>query len=391
MKKRNTILVITLITLVFLISCGGGADESSRNKEPIYVSMYCGDTYVQTGREIVIYYEWLTKTREQNEVFSDIEVDHYISESGVPIKIKDQGEEKIKEMSDGTTMKMFWMEIGDLEPGIHEIVTVLDITEAVFDGWYWYGPGSDYESLDSTCTITVGDDPPTDIAVAEEFVDEEEIAEPPAADVPESPPPATASCSINSPYKQEWAVSVCETFDSSTILPTGRKDGTTASVENGEYILDNSTKVASGYTTGFIYPVLVGSAQNYMISVDGFMDSKFRDCTWGVFVRSTSNELVFFFMINNEGRYTLTDFTYDETYRYMGNVKNGSHGAIVWDAMNNITVVVEGKLMDFYVNDELLVTHESYNAIDPNFGLIIWGGEGVTAVNHFDNLLVRTN
>jgi len=62
----------------------------------------------------------------------------------------------------------------------------------------------------------------------------------------------------------------------------------------------------------------------------------------------------------------------------------------VWDGTNNITAVVEGKLMEFYVNDELLVTHEGINAVDPNFGLIVWGGEGVSAVNYFDDLLVRS-
>jgi len=42
------------------------------------------------------------------------------------------------------------------------------------------------------------------------------------------------------------------------------------------------------------------------------------------------------------------------------------------------------------MNDELLVTHEAINAMDPNMGLIVWDGEGVSAVNYFDNLLVRS-
>ena len=132
---------------------------------------------------------------------------------------------------------------------------------------------------------------------------EQEIEEPPPTDVPEEPTPAPAVCSINSPYKQEWDTLVCETFDSDTFLWTGQDQGTSARVESGEYILDNSTKVSAGFTTGFIFPVNVGTAQDHMVSVDGFMDSKFRDCTWGVFVRSTAGEIVYFFMINNEGRY----------------------------------------------------------------------------------------
>jgi len=227
-----------------------------------------------------------------------------------------------------------------------------------------------------------GDEPPPDADA------KQEIVEPPIPDVPEVPAPAV--CSINSPYKQEWDTLVCETFDSDTFLWTGQDQGTSARVESGEYVLDNSTKVSSGYTTGFIFPVNVGAAHDYMLSVDGFMDSKFRDCTWGVFVRSTSVEIVYFFMINNEGRFVLTGSSDEEANRFLGNIDSGSNNAIVWDGTNNITAVVEGKLLEFYVNDELLVTHEGINAVDPDFGLIVWGGEGVSAVNHFDNLLVRS-
>lgn len=227
---------------------------------------------------------------------------------------------------------------------------------------------------------------------------EHEVDEPPPSDAPEVEAPAPdveapvpEVCPINSPHKEEWDTHVCETFDSDTSLWTGRDQGTSAQVEGGQYVLDNSTKVSAGYTKGFIFPVKAGSADDYMVSVDGSMDSKYRNCTWGVFVRSTTYEIVYFFMINNEGRYVLTGSSDNEAKRYLGNIKDGSHNAIVWDGTNNITAVVEGKVMEFYVNDELLVTHEGINAVDPDFGLIIWGGEGVTTVNYFDNLLVRSN
>ena len=146
-------------------------------------------------------------------------------------------------------------------------------------------------------------------------------------------------------------------------------------------MLDNSTKVSSGYKTGFIFPVDVGTVQDYIISVDGYMDSNYRSFMWGVFVRSTGKEIGYFFMINNEGRYTLTGSSNQGASRSLGNLKNGNHKAIMWDGTNNITVVVDGKLMEFYVNDELLVTHDAINAVDPNFGLIVWGGEGVIFTN----------
>ena len=206
-------------------------------------------------------------------------------------------------------------------------------------------------------------------------------------DVPSSP---SKLCQIDSAFREYWEIALCETFDSETTLWTGDQEGTSARIEGGQYILDNSTKVQQGYTTGFIFPVFAGSSQDHMISVDGTMESIYQGCTWGVFIRSESNEIVYFFMINNSGRYSLTGSSDNESSRYLGNIDSGSNSAIVGDGTNTITAVADGKQMEFYVNGELIITHEAINSENPHFGLIVWGGEGVTAVNRFDNLLVRT-
>jgi hypothetical protein len=196
-------------------------------------------------------------------------------------------------------------------------------------------------------------------------------------------------CQIDSPVKEDWETEICETFDKDTILWTGNQEGTSARIEGGQYILDNTTNVEQGYTTGFIFPVYAGSAQDHMISVDGTLESNYQDCTWGVFIRSESNKIIYFFMINNSGRYTLTGSSDRESSRYLGNIDSGSNDTIVWDGTNTITAVADGKQMEFYINGELITTHEAINIENPNFGLIVWGGEGVTALTRFDNLLVR--
>jgi len=107
MKIKHTFLVVAVIALVFLISCGGGESESSKNKEPVYVYWYCEDAnYVQAGREIALYYEWITQTKEQNEAYFDV-ADHYLSVDGVPLEIKEQGFGEIMELADGTFKQMF--------------------------------------------------------------------------------------------------------------------------------------------------------------------------------------------------------------------------------------------------------------------------------------------
>lgn len=249
-------------------------------------------------------------------------------------------------------------------------------------------------SVLAACGNAEAVEPEKDIQAEEEISPaatvEAEEPEPVDTITPEIPTPTAEPCPIESPLKSEWETTLCETFDSTTSLWEGEDQGTITRVEGGEYLIDNSTKVAAGYTTGFIFPVFVGAGQDYMISVDGKIESKYKDFTWGIFVRSTTDEIVYFFMINKEGVFSLTGSSDKETNRFLGNIKSGGNSAIVWDDVNTLSAVVEGTTMEFYINDELIVTHEAINAENPMFGLIVWGGEGVSAINHFDNLLVRT-
>ncbi|HUV16337.1 MAG TPA: hypothetical protein VMW28_07235 [Pelolinea sp.] len=388
MRKIYRLLFIVVIFALVISACGKTDLSDSENaetdvkQEPEFLSWNCENSYVQTGNEIALYYEWQTMTKEQNIEFFDV-TKHYVNVNGIPKDIKKQGYGDIMKLSDGTVKQMFWMNIGSLEPGDYEIESVAEITKPVFDGWDWYGPDSDYPSFINYCTVTVGDEPPAEMA--KESDPEHEIP-----DTPEIQAPAIVPCSIESSLKPEWDTFLCETFDASTSLWIGNDQGTTTRLEGGEYLIDNSTKVASGYTTGFIYPVVAGSGQDYMISVDGRMESKYKQCTWGIYVRSTFNEIVYFFMIDNQGVFSLTGSSDNEANRFLGNIKTGSNNAIVWDGVNNISAVVDGKQMEFYVNGKMLVSHEAINAENPVFGLIVWGGEGVSAVNYFDNLLVRT-
>lgn len=379
MKQRT--IFISLILILLLGACGKSpateedvavetpvVEEESREKTLILWN--CDDAYVSKDKDVALYFEWESQTEEQSQQFADA-IENMVSIDGVPASIKEVGHGELAMTADGTYRQMHWINLGSLEPGDYDIVAVAQITEQVYDGWDWYGPESETDALQGSCHVIVGDE----VVVPAE---EEVTAQP-------------ASCSITSPFKEEWSTYLCETFDGSTSLWTGNDQGTNTRVENGEYILDNSTKVEFGYKTGFIYPITVGSAQNHMISVDGFMDSKYRDCTWGIYVRSTSDEIVYFFMISNEGVYSLTGSTDVDANRYLGNIKSGNNGAIIWDGWNNLSAVVEGTSMEFYINGEFIMAHDAINSINPEFGLIVWGGEGVNAVNYFDNLLVRSD
>jgi len=386
MVRNRKFIVLLIVCGILLSACGSSGDEAAaagqseaeiqpestaEPVEPVYVYMDCGVDFVPTGSEIALYYAWVAQSEEQVGDFA-LAVQHAVSVDGKPVTIRQAGNDGLETTDEGYYSQVFWVNIGQLDPGTYDIITVADVTEPVSDGWDSYGPDQDYTGLEGHCTLTVGDE-----------------ADAPAEVEVELPTPTEAVCTIENNLNPEWQTTLCETFDDYTVLWTGTEAGTSTRVEGGQYLIDNSTQVAQGYTTGFIFPVSVGEAQDYMISVDGSSESLYKSTAWGVFVRSTQNEIVYFFMINNQGRFMLTGSSDQEANRYLGNIKEGGSKAIIWDDFNNITAVIEGTQMDFYVNGELVTSHEAIDAVSPYFGLIVWGGEGVNALNKFDNLLVR--
>ncbi len=261
------------------------ADTSPADEEEAteFFPWGCDDFSVEPGKDVGFFYEWTSKTEEQNNEYFTV-AEHNTTLNGVPINAIYEGIGEIEYDGEGNPKQLYWVVIGEFPPGTYEMVNTIEITEPVYDGWDWYGPDSEYPSMESSCTMTVGD------------VGDGAPASP--EDIPSSPAKA---CQIDSAVKEDWEIALCETFDADTILWTGNQEGTSARIEGGQYILDNSTKVQQGYTTGFIFPVFAGSSQDHMVSVDGTMESNYQDCTWGVFIRSLSNEIVYFFMINNSG------------------------------------------------------------------------------------------
>ena len=204
-----------------------------------------------------------------------------------------------------------------------------------------------------------------------------------------TPEPTPTPCTIQSPYREDWEINLCETFEEETSLFVGEGENSSARLEEGKYIISYATKVDKGYTYGKVNPIALPKARDYVLSVQGQIQSNFKATAWGVFVRSTANDLTYFFMVNDRGEYTLTGSTSAEGARFLGNIARGKHNAIRWQEENTITAVIEGPLMDFYVNDELVLQHVANNFDQEYLGIILWGGEGISADFVFDDVLVR--
>ncbi|MDO9546579.1 MAG: hypothetical protein Q7J07_07495 [Pelolinea sp.] len=204
-------------------------------------------------------------------------------------------------------------------------------------------------------------------------------------------PIAPEMCTLESSYKEDWDLIVCESFDDSTDLWEGNSTGTTVSLEDGAYVVDNTETAGRIDTSGYTLPILIGAADNAMMSVTGTMDCLEGECAWGVFMRSTLNEIVYVFMIDGAGNFTLTGLSTEEVSQDVGNIQSGSHPSILLDGENTITGIAEGTQMMFYVNDQLLASHKANDATNPAFGLIVWGGLGAKAVNRIESVLARGN
>lgn len=198
-------------------------------------------------------------------------------------------------------------------------------------------------------------------------------------------------CSLSSSFKEEWDTIVCETFDDSTTLWEGSSNGTKVYLEDGLYVVDNKDLSGRLDAGGYTIPILIGAAKDTMLAVKGSMECLEGGCAWGVFVRSTTDAIAYVFVIDNEGGFSLTGLTPQETTDELGNILHGSHASVLQDSENTITAVVEGTQMMFFVNDTLLATHEANDADNPAFGLIVLGGADARAVNRFDDVLARVN
>ena len=131
--------------------------EEDSSEEETWTSVYvdCDHETIPADKFISLWYDWATLEQEQGPEFFAV-ADHsvYVDGEEMPIQAQDMGESNFDEEG-GYFRQFYWMDIGYLEPGYHEIVTVVTLREQVFDGWEWYGPGAEMEHFEFFCAVEV--------------------------------------------------------------------------------------------------------------------------------------------------------------------------------------------------------------------------------------------
>jgi hypothetical protein len=210
----------------------------------------------------------------------------------------------------------------------------------------------------------------------------------------EAPAASSADeCQISSNLKQEWDVRKCDEFDNNNNnwwvgSDAGDLSSTEARIADGKYSFNLVFKPNSRYL-GAIYQWynLSSINTNYLVSIDGMITSKHKTISWGLGIRGKGDRDFYTLQITNNGGYYVTrlkdgKFTTISSYHANSNIR--------WNESNNLTVLVEGNSYSFYVNDELIFSKKTENAVDPRIFLVLSGAEGTTIDYEFDNLFIKS-
>jgi len=152
--KRTPLSAIIAVIVLLAVAAYLFFFTSVFRGEPTYIPWQCEREYAQTDAEIILYYTWTTLEKEQIAEYFRV-ADHSVSINYAPAKIKSKGFGKIEQDEQGFFKQMYWMKLGKFQPGQYRIHTFTNIREAVFDGWDWFGPGSEWPTFDNECLLIV--------------------------------------------------------------------------------------------------------------------------------------------------------------------------------------------------------------------------------------------
>ena len=213
---------------------------------PEFFPWECEDFSISEGTEIGLFQEWITMTEEQNSDFFTA-AEHQVFMNDVLIQPITEELLGIEEDGLGNFTQLYWMDIGSFPAGIYTLRNVIELTEPVFNGSDWFGPGYEIEKMESTCTVTV-------LPVSSEMADNDNL-------LPAENEDYLGVCEITSPIRESWDTLLCENFDFNTSLWQGEIQETSVGLDAGQYVIDNTTRVSEGYTTGYTFPIFVASGE----------------------------------------------------------------------------------------------------------------------------------
>jgi predicted amidohydrolase YtcJ len=133
------------------------SQESATNATSIQVKYDCDNragSPIHIGNEdfLLTTIGWAVKTEEQINDFKDaLNVSMLVNKIQIPSGIDFSGSQE----KDGMYVVQVIFNVGDLQPGQYEVQTILTFDRKVYDGYEWYGPETQYPTIEGTCTVII--------------------------------------------------------------------------------------------------------------------------------------------------------------------------------------------------------------------------------------------
>ncbi len=163
----------------------------------------------------------------------------------------------------------------------------------------------------------------------------------------------------------------------------------TTTIEGGKFVVEATGKNNTGYKSGVIqwFPILY--AENFELTVKGNIISNFKNNSWGIAFNEGDSNNVYVLMIGNQdGTYYLTIY---EDGEQLFPIQLKSHGALVWDEENELTMIANDGYYQFYINGIFVDDYQtSHDIFGTRVSLAIRAAEGASSRFEFDDLLVKT-
>jgi len=123
---------------------------------PFYVGYSCENEIVPANASIRVTYGWVAASSELvTQYFDATQYTAFLD--GQPVNNLEYGSGELIMNAEGYPSQKNWMEIGSLQPGPHEIKTIVNFSKKITDGEGWYGPGTDNTNFERICTVIAKD------------------------------------------------------------------------------------------------------------------------------------------------------------------------------------------------------------------------------------------
>ena len=141
---------------------GVGSEGSASTQQGVDVLAYCDDTTfgspaptnLAAGSTIDVWWSWYARTQAQIQDHLE-NVVYEVAVDGVPLRDWPNFRSSIREESDGNYYVYWYVPVGPLTSGEHEITYRVTWREAISDGYASFGPGTANPVQTGTCTFNV--------------------------------------------------------------------------------------------------------------------------------------------------------------------------------------------------------------------------------------------